>query len=45
LAIGEFLCNEAAMKAVARIGSLIGVKRNTMAAVVRNAFIKLVGEL
>jgi len=45
LAVGEFPDNEAAMKAVARIGNLIGAKSNTMAALDRDAFIKLLGEL
>jgi len=45
LAVAEFPDNRAAMKAVARAGNLIGAKTNTMAAVERDDFAKLLTEL
>jgi uncharacterized protein with GYD domain len=41
LTVSEFPDNRAAMKAMARIGNLIGAKTNTMAAVERDDFLKL----
>ena len=45
LAVAEFPDNRAAMKASARVGNLIGAKTNTMAAVERDDFLKLLTEL
>jgi len=45
LAVAEFSDNRAAMKAAAGVSNLIGAKSNTMAAIERDDFIKLVGEL
>jgi len=45
LVVAEFPDNRAAMKAVARAGNLIGAKTNTMAAVERDDFAKLLTEL
>jgi uncharacterized protein with GYD domain len=45
LSVSEFPDNRAAMKAIARIGNLIGAKTNTMAAVERDDFLKLLTEL
>ena len=45
LLVTEFPDNRAAMKAAARIGNLISAKSNTMAALERDAFLKLVSEL
>jgi uncharacterized protein with GYD domain len=45
LAVAEFPDNRAAMKAVAKIGNLIGAKTNTMAAVERDDFLRLLTEL
>ena len=45
LCVSEFPDNRAAMKAAARVGNLISAKTNTMAALERDSFVKLVGEL
>ena len=45
LSVSEFPDNRAAMKAIARIGNLIGAKTNTMAALERDDFLKLLTEL
>jgi uncharacterized protein with GYD domain len=45
LSVSEFPDNRAAMKAIAKIGNLIGAKTNTMAALERDDFLKLLTEL
>jgi uncharacterized protein with GYD domain len=45
LSVSEFPDNRAAMKAAARVGSLISAKTNTMPAVERDDFLKLLAEL
>ncbi len=45
LSVSEFPDNRAAMKAIARIGNLISAKTNTMAALERDDFLKLLTEL
>ena len=45
LSVSEFPDNRAAMKAIARIGNLVGAKTNTMAALERDDFLKLLTEL
>jgi uncharacterized protein with GYD domain len=45
LAVAEFPDNRAAMKAAARVGNLISAKTNTMAAIERDDFLKLISEL
>jgi uncharacterized protein with GYD domain len=45
LSVCEFPDNRAAMKAIAKIGNLIGAKTNTMAALERDDFLKLLTEL
>ena len=45
LTVTDFPDNRAAMKAAARVGNLIGAKSNTMAALEKDAFLKLVSEL
>ena len=45
LSVAEFPDNRAAMKAAARVGNLINAKTNTMAAIERDDFLKLVSEL
>ena len=45
LSVSEFPDNRAAMKAAARVGNLINAKSNTMAAVERDDFLKLLSEV
>jgi len=45
LSVSEFPDNRAAMKAAARVGNLISAQTNTMAAVERDDFLKLLTEL
>jgi len=45
LSVAEFPDNRAAMKAAARVSNLISAKTNTMAAVERDDFLKLLTEL
>ena len=45
LSVSEFPDNRAAMKAIAKIGNLIGAKTNTMAALERDDFLRLLAEL
>ena len=45
LSVSEFPDNRAAMKAAARVGNLINAKTNTMAAVERDDFLKLLSEV
>ena len=45
LSVAEFPDNRAAMKAAARVGNLISAKSNTMGAIERDDFLKLVSEL
>ena len=45
LSISEFPDNRAAMKAAARVSNLISAQTNTMAAVERDDFLKLLTEL
>jgi len=45
LSVSEFPDNRAAMKAAARVGNLISAKTNTMAALERDDFLKLLTEL
>jgi len=45
LSVAEFPDNRAAMKAAARVGNLVNAKTNTMAALERDAFLKLLSEL
>ena len=45
LSVSEFPDNRAAMKAIAKIGNLVGAKTNTMAALERDDFLKLLTEL
>ncbi len=45
LSVSEFPDNRAAMKAAARVGALISAKTNTMPAVERDDFLKLLSEL
>jgi len=45
LSVSEFPDNRAAMKVAARVGALIGAKTNTMPAVERDDFLKLLAEL
>jgi uncharacterized protein with GYD domain len=45
LSVSEFPDNQAAMKAAARVGNLIGAKTNTMAAVELDDFLKLLTEV
>lgn len=45
LSVSEFPDNRAAMKAAARVGALISAKTNTMPAVERDDFLKLLAEI
>lgn len=45
VAVTEFPDTRAAMKASAKVGNIIGAKSNTMAAVERDDFLKLLSEL
>jgi uncharacterized protein with GYD domain len=45
LSVSEFPDNRAALRAAARVGNLMSAKTNTMAAVERDEFLKLLSEL